>query len=248
MEYDSRKKERKRGHKKGEYIKIFVIICFICLFCICLTKIKEEFFPANGILPTKEHANNEHTIKNENSDEWNLILVNRWNKIPDDYSVTLTELSNGRKVDSRIYPDLQEMFNAARADNVYPIVGEGYRTWEEQEQMFEDKVSEYINEGCSKRKAQKLAEQWVALPGNSEHQLGIAVDINADKIWSVNEEVYVWLSDNAYKYGFILRYPQNKEDITMTKYEPWHYRYVGKKAAEEIFSKKICLEEYLEKF
>lgn len=85
----------------------------------------------------------------------------------------------------------------------------------------------------------------VAIPGTSEHQLGIAVDINADKAHSSNQEVYVWLADNAYKYGFILRYPLGKEKITGTAYEAWHYRYVGKEAAEEIYSKQICLEEYL---
>ncbi len=91
-----------------------------------------------------------------------------------------------------------------------------------------------------------LAEKWLAIPGTSEHQLGIAVDINADKEKSSNEEVYEWLAENAYKYGFILRYPQSKEDITGTAYEPWHYRYVGEEAAEEIFNRQICLEEYFD--
>lgn len=86
----------------------------------------------------------------------------------------------------------------------------------------------------------------MALPGTSEHQLGIAVDINADKTQSTNEEVYTWLAENAHKYGFILRYPQGKEKITGTEYEPWHYRYVGREAAEEIFNNQICLEEYCE--
>ena len=76
--------------------------------------------------------------------------------------------------------------------------------------------------------------------------MGIAVDINADKTRSTNEEVYQWLAENAYKYGFILRYPQGKEDITGGAYEPWHYRYVGKDAAEEIYNDQVCLEEYME--
>ena len=94
--------------------------------------------------------------------------------------------------------------------------------------------------------AEKAAKEWVAVPGTSEHQLGIAVDINADKSRSTNEEVYQWLAKNAYKYGFILRYPQGKEDVTGTDYEPWHYRYVGNGAAEEIYNGQICLEEYME--
>lgn len=180
------------------------------------------------------------------SEEWNLVVVNRWNEFPEDYNVELTELSNGQKVDSRIYPYLQEMFDAARAEGVYPIVREGYRTRDEQQDTLDDKVQAYINEGYSRRRAEKAAKEWVALPGTSEHQLGIAVDINADKTKSSNEEVYAWLEKNAYKYGFILRYPQGKQESTGTSYEPWHYRYVGTEVAGVIYEKKICLEEYFE--
>lgn len=186
----------------------------------------------------------EHTIPIP--EEWNLIVVNRWNEIPEDYSVTLTELSNGQKVDSRIYPNLQEMFDAMRAEGIYPIVREGYRTAEEQQRLLDDKIYAYVKEGYSRKRAEKLAKAWVAMPGTSEHQLGIAVDINADKSRSANEDVYQWLAKNAYEYGFILRYPQGKEDITGVEYEPWHYRYVGTEAALDIFNSQICLEEYME--
>ena len=178
------------------------------------------------------------------SEEWNLIVVNRWNELPEDYSVELTELSNGQKVDSRIYPYLQEMFDAARAEGIYPIVREGYRTAEEQQEILDDKIQTYINQGYSQSRAEKTAKEWVALPGTSEHQLGIAVDINADKSKCSNEEVYAWLAENAYKYGFVLRYPPGKQKITGTSYEPWHYRYVGEEAAKEIYERGICLEEY----
>ena len=180
------------------------------------------------------------------SEEWNLIIVNRWNELPEDYSVELTELSNGQKVDSRIYPYLQEMFDVARAEGVYPVVREGYRTEEEQKEILDDKIQTYINQGYSQSRAERTAKEWVALPGTSEHQLGIAVDINADKSKCSNEEVYAWLAENAYKYGFILRYPLGKQEITGTSYEPWHYRYVGEEAALEIYEQGICLEEYFE--
>ncbi len=180
------------------------------------------------------------------SEEWNLIVVNAWNELPEDYSVELTELSNGQKVDSRIYPYLQEMFDAAREGGVYPVVREGYRTAEEQQEILEDRIQTYINQGYSRSRAERTAKEWVALPGTSEHQLGIAVDINADKSMCSNEEVYAWLAENAYKYGFILRYPPGKQEITGTSYEPWHYRYVGVEAAQEIYEQGICLEEYFE--
>ena len=180
------------------------------------------------------------------SEEWNLIVVNRWNELPEDYEVELTELSNGQMVDSRIYPYLQEMFDAARTEDVYPVVREGYRTAEEQQEILDDKIQSYINQGYSQVKAERTAKEWVALPGTSEHQLGIAVDINADKSKCSNEDVYGWLAENAYKYGFILRYPMGKQEITGTSYEPWHYRYVGIEAAYEINERGICLEEYFE--
>lgn len=126
----------------------------------------------------------------------------------------------------------------------YPVVREGYRTAEEQQEILDDKIQSYINQGYSQVKAERTAKEWVALPGTSEHQLGIAVDINADKSKCSNEDVYGWLAENAYKYGFVLRYPPGKQKITGTSYEPWHYRYVGEEAAKEIYERGICLEEY----
>lgn len=186
-----------------------------------------------------------HYVQRSNS-AWNLILVNEWNPIPKGYTVDLLELSNGKQIDKRIYPDLQEMFDAARANGVYPVVGEGYRTEQEQQDMMDEKIQVYLNEGYSEKEAKDFAEEEVAVPGTSEHQLGLAVDINADTSQgSENETVYSWLADHAWEYGFILRYPANKTELTGITYEPWHYRYVGKEAAETIHTQGICMEEYL---
>lgn len=187
---------------------------------------------------------NTHTIAV--SGGWNLVVVNRWNELPEDYDIELMELSNGQKIDERIYPHLQEMFNVARVEGIYPIVREGYRTKAEQQDLFDEKVQAYINEGYSRLRAERTAKEWVALPGTSEHQLGIAVDINADKEKCSNDEVYAWLAENTHKYGFILRYPQGKVEITGISYEPWHYRYVGVEVANEIYERNICLEEYFD--
>lgn len=179
-------------------------------------------------------------------DDWRLILVNNTHALPEDYEISLTELSNGKKIDSRIYPDLQEMFDDARSEGIYPVVVEGYRTHGEQEQMMSEKIDSYKAEGYSKKEAEKLAEEWVAVPGTSEHELGLAVDINPDYNYSGDDELYRWLADNAYKYGFILRYPDGEESITGIAYEPWHYRYVGKENAFDIKNSGLTLEEYLE--
>ena len=181
----------------------------------------------------------------DENDDWCLILVNRTHPIPDNYQVDLMQLSNGTQVDSRIYPKLQAMFDDARASGLSLFVRDGYRTQEEQQQIMDGKIEEYRYSGYSDDEAVKLAEEWVALPGTSEHQLGIAVDINADNSGSSDDEVYNWLYDNAWKYGFIKRYPEDKTDITGVINEPWHYRYVGEKAAKEIWESGQCLEEYL---
>lgn len=180
------------------------------------------------------------------TDSWMLTLVNATHTIPDDAIPTdLTDLFNGEQVDSRIYPDLQQMFDDARAQGVYPLVNEGYRTHARQQELMDQQVDAYIAEGYDGETARQLAEAWVAAPGTSEHELGLAVDIVADTEKCANETVYTWLKDNAWQYGFILRYPEDKVDITGIDYEPWHYRYVGREAALEIYQQGLCLEEYL---
>ena len=177
---------------------------------------------------------------------WQLILVNSEYYIPEDYEIlAFTELSNGEKVDSRIYPDLQKMFDDARAAGLDLYVASGYRTEEAQKELMKEKIRLYRVQGYSKKKAEELAGQWVAEAGTSEHQIGIAVDINANKEVSTSEAVYGWLEEHAYKYGFIQRYPSDKVHITGIAHEPWHYRYVGMDAAEEIHRTGVCLEEYI---
>ncbi len=177
---------------------------------------------------------------------WQLMLVNRWHPIPENYAPELTELWNGELVDSRIYPDLQEMFDDARDAGMEPYVNSGYRTHQLQQSLLDREIADYISQGYSEEEAKEIAEQWVAPPGTSEHQIGLAVDISMEDTSDQNaSDVWQWLRENSYKYGFILRYPEDKTDITGIGYEPWHYRYVGKEIAEDIYRQGICLEEYL---
>ena len=184
----------------------------------------------------------------DTSGEWNLILVDRNHYIPNNYQVELTELSNGKKVDSRIYPELQQMFNDARAEGLALFVREGYRTTGEQQKIMDEKINEYEKQGYSAKEAKKRAEKYVAIPDTSEHQLGLSVDINADTDKCSSEKAYQWLDENAYKYGFVKRYPEDKTDITGISNEPWHYRYVGTTVAKIMKEENLCLEEYLEKY
>ena len=151
-----------------------------------------------------------------------LTLVNMSHTLPADWTVDLVELRNNQSIDRRAYDGL-----------------------------YTNKKNSYLEQGYSEDDATALAATWVAYPGTSEHQLGLTVDICSignQELDSSQEDTATqqWLMANCYKYGFILRYPADKSDITEISYEPWHYRYVGVEAATEMYQKHLCLEEYLE--
>lgn len=178
---------------------------------------------------------------------WNLTLVNGEYALPENRSIEVTRLRDDQQVDSRIYPELQNMFDACRADGLYPLVWSSYRDTSEQQRMMEEKVDTFLAQGMSQREAEKEAKLWVAEPGYSEYELGLAVDINSEsEELCASWDVYAWLQEHCWEYGFILRYPEDKTEITGIDYEPWHFRYVGKEAAREIMESGICLEEYIE--
>lgn len=191
-----------------------------------------------------------HQLKNAQEQEWNLLLVNPWNPIPENYEPELTYLRNGQAVDSRCYPELQQMMDDCRAAGFDPLICASYRTMEKREALFEDKEANLIREGYPENEVEVEAAKVVAYPGTSEHQLGLALDIVDVSYQQLDTEqentpVQQWLMKNSWKYGFVLRYPTDKSDITGIIYEPWHYRYVGKEAAAEMYENKLCLEEYL---
>lgn len=176
---------------------------------------------------------------------WNLILVNRWHPIPEGYTMELSILEDDCQVDSRIASALQQMLTDMRQAGLIPKISSAYRTAEKQQALLEEKYQAYCNEGYNAQKARQLAEAWVAPPGTSEHELGLAVDITtADSGQQRADLIWQWLADNSYQYGFILRYTAEKQDVTGVIAEPWHYRYVGD-AATAIYQSGQCLEEYL---
>lgn len=181
---------------------------------------------------------------------WNLMLVNKSHPIEEDFQVDLVQLKNGHAIDKRAYPDLQAMIDDARAAGLSPIICSSYRTNKKQQSLYNNQVNKYMKQGYSEEDAKSEAGKRVAVPGTSEHQIGLAVDIVSQSYQVLDKQQentaeQQWLMKNCYKYGFILRYPSDKSDITGIGYEPWHYRYVGKEAAEEIMNRNICLEEFL---
>ena len=192
-----------------------------------------------------------NTISQGTSDlPWYLTLVNSENPIDDNFQITLTRLRNKQAIDARCYPELQAMMDDCRAAGLSPIICSSYRIYEKQEELFEQQVQEFINQGYGKLDAQRKAAGAVARPGTSEHELGLAIDIVDESNQRLNQyqentAVQRWLMQNSWRYGFILRYPSDKTDITGIQYEPWHYRFVGKEAARIIYENNWTLEEYL---
>ena len=181
---------------------------------------------------------------------WNLTLVNSTHAVPEDWVVPeFTELRNGQKVDSRIYPELQAMFDAARAAGRTPLVISSYRTYDDQKNMLVKKYRKFKEQGYSHEDAQIEALKWPAYPGYSEHQLGLAIDVGTSNSEKCSKDrVWSWLKEHCAEYGFIWRYSEEKSAITGIANEPWHFRYVGVEAATYIMENNLCLEEYMEQF
>lgn len=217
-----------KRRKRTNLMKRVIRACMLLILVVVINQVCTDLLPKTA----------------DNDKGWNLMLVNQSNHIPENYEVSLRKLSNGKQVDERIYNPLVTMLEDGAEEGYYMVVVEAFRTENEQQILFDEKVQAYINEGYPKIWAKKVAEKWVAVPGTSEHQIGMAVDINPDYDKS-GREVYEWLANNAHEYGFIRRYPEDKVKITGIMNEPWHYRYVGETAAKEIYDQGICLEEYL---
>lgn len=177
-------------------------------------------------------------------DDWRLILVNEDNALAEDYQVQLTTLRGDYLVDERIYEDLQAMFDDARQVGIHPLIVSAYRSREEQQSIIDQRINQFMNQGMSWQEAYEETMRTVAEPGHSEHETGLAIDINAEN--ESNQAVYDWLAVNAYFYGFIVRYPANKVDETGIDYEPWHFRYVGVEHAQAIYENDLTLEAYLQ--
>ncbi len=183
---------------------------------------------------------------------WNMTLVNAENPMQEGYVPELAEVENGYSVDARIAEDLNAMLAAARADGCQPQICSAYRSVEKQVQVFNDTVNSWINQGSSFWDAYQRTTQEVALPGTSEHGIGLAVDIVSNQYAELDAKQAEtkeaqWLQEHCYEYGFILRYPPEKQSLTGIIYEPWHYRYVGREMAQKIKESGLTLEEYLGK-
>lgn len=192
---------------------------------------------ANTVAGNAEAA--ESSLKASELDQWYLLLVNEWNGIPDDFKVETADVEDGYVVDERIRDELKEMLDDCREAGHSPKIISSFRTRDTQQYLYDHTAN----------------KADTALPGHSEHECGLAADIIdadsagwGDPLIDKQEEMPAqkWLMQHCRDYGFILRYPKDKQTITGIVYEPWHYRYVGKTHAKTIMERGICLEEYIE--
>ena len=197
------------------------------------------------------------------TDEYIYMLVNKQNPVdktfPEDQDALIEIPAKYRKTE-KIYLHyiaekaleamMQDMF-ALGYDDTY--VTSAYRRYDKQQQIFDNYVNNLVNQGMSYDDAYAEVLKDTALPGQSEHQTGLCVDLTTKSIMTVDNrfadtEVFAWLSANAWKYGFVLRYPEDKVNITGYSYESWHYRFVGFEVAKIMHQTGLCYEEYLENF
>ena len=193
----------------------------------------------------------------EAASNWQLRLVNAANPLPDDFEPETSNIAGyeHRPFDMRAADWLEKMLHDAEQDGCKLYLVSGYRSIGRQRALFQIKTEELMQQGLAAQQAEQEAARWVARPGTSEHNLGLAADIVSADWYTTHNDLtedfeqtpaFAWLKANCAEYGFILRYPKEKEAVTGMSYEPWHYRYVGQEAAKQIMLTGITLEEYLQ--
>ncbi len=239
-----------------KYIICLMICIIICLIIFGLNIFflifahKEDYFVNHEDSIEKIYDENTLNVTLNSKitvDDWRLVLVNHDNLLPKDFKIELSNIDKTRKFDSRAIQYLFSMMRDMKKDGIYNFwVQSAYRDPEYQENLYNVKKQEYIDSGLSEEEAEKLTNQTINKPWTSEHNLGLAVDFNYVDNDFEKTKAFEWLEENAEKYGFILRYKKEKEEITKIVYEPWHWRFVGEENAKEMNELDMCLEEYVE--
>ena len=266
--------QEKRMIDKAKFIRRVVLLLLIIILVVLIQRIisrdkKQEVISNNNSKNIVENNQNinRNELENKSIDkitvvmkkeetpeekkevelDWNLLLVNTYNKMPDGYQVQLESIDQYRSFDIRAIQHLTEMIQAIRYAGISNIwIQSAYRNPEDQQTLFEEQVQAYIYQGYNEKVARELTEKMINKPWHSEHNLGLAIDFNYVNREFENTAAFQWLQENAQNYGFILRYAEEKEEITKVSYEPWHWRYVGQEHAKKMKEQNLCLEEYIE--
>ncbi len=268
-----RKKAKRMEEPKLNKKKVFMVIAIPILIIMFInnkkgknievsgkgTDIKEsqsttETNNTNNInMPTQTtntSTNSTQTTNKVEITDWKLRLANYDNLLPEDFEVELANIDNSKdpkQFDARAVKYLKDMINAMKKDGNTKIWCQStFRSVKRQKELYDASVQKYLKQGKTQEEADKLTLEYINKPGGSDHNLGLAVDFNyVDNSFAKTSE-YKWLLKNAENYGFILRYPEDKEDKTKIAYESWHWRYVGEENAKRMNELNMCLEEYVE--
>lgn len=184
-------------------------------------------------------------------EEVKFILVNDSTPLPQSYQLDLVKTRNGKLVHREIQASLERMIDDAKEEGLDIIICSAYRDYEKQANLVEQSIKKYMKAGFEYKEAYYKARRYLAMVGRSEHHTGLAVDLVGVSYQALDEgqsktPESKWLGEHAHEYGFILRYPDNKEEITGILYESWHFRYVGEEAALFMRENQLCLEEFLD--
>ncbi len=268
--HDEQLRERRRKKQKMRTTVIFVqfviiLILAVSLIVVCAkyNNLKNETDKFNDSSVASSYTDNESgSLTDEQlsmiaeTEKWYMMLVNPDNSVSKEFidSVELKTIAkayrgtkeSAKYLDTRVIEHYEAMCKAASDDGIALWACSAYRDYEYQQGLFNNRVARFKNQGLSDSEAKVEAAKVVAIPGTSEHHLGLAVDIISVEESFENTKEFRWLQENAADYGFIMRYPKDKQDITKIIYEPWHYRYVGVEHAKAINELGYCLEEYIE--
>ena len=269
-----RKKARRMEEPKLNKKKVFMVIAIPILIIIFINSKKAKNIEVSGkgtdikesqatvetnihndttnssILTTNTSTSSTQTTNKVEITDWRLRLANYDNLLPEDFEVELANIDNSKdpkQFDARAVKYLRDMINAMKKDGNTKIWCQStYRSVKRQKELYDASVQKYLKQGKKQEEADKLTLEYINKPGGSDHNLGLAVDFNyVDNSFAKTSE-YKWLLKNAENYGFILRYPEDKEDKTKIAYESWHWRYVGEENAKRMNELNMCLEEYVE--
>ena len=259
--------KKKRYNKKNQLNKrkiAIVILIIIIVITLIVKKSKNKTTvetTTNQVEQTtseqeenkvEEEQVNEQAQEQEQQPEkeitdWRLTLANYENLLPENFTVKVENIDKTRQFDARAIGELNDMMNQMKKDGITNIwVQSAYRSVARQKELYDASVKKYLQEGKTQEEAEKLTNEYINKPGSSDHNLGLAVDFNKVDNGFEKLDGFKWLQKNAENYGFILRYPKDKEDVTKIAYESWHWRYVGVEHAKKMNELNMCLEEYIQ--
>ncbi len=210
-------------------------------------------YPADSVKMRMAQESTPSASERRADNLWAYYLINEENPLRADFTVGLEKVQGDFMLDERCVGYAKQMIEDAAAEGIELTVVSAYRSVQKQQENLDNYIARLMNEGYTSKEARARAEKEIARPYISEHNAGLALDILTPDWWETHDDItadfentpqFRWLSENAHKYGFIMRYPKEYEDVTGYVYEPWHYRFIGVYYAGRIRESGLPLEYF----